>query len=216
VTTSASTAIRALADAFAGVAPAAPGLERAAAGGLTAADVEELRRALLAGSGEGSGPITRDEADALLALVDATAGRDNHPSFSDLFARALGNHLLALGEPVGPEVRESLRRDRWLDERHPITGGVRGFFARSLTCIISGDGFVNAAGSWLARGAADAVFEAKLGQAGQMIDRAEAAWLRRRLAGCESGASAVRALLDFVHDEAAMPAMTETLLDKVA
>jgi hypothetical protein len=167
---------------------------------ITGPDVEDLRRILYACSSEGFGFVTRSEAEVLFDLADLTAGQSNVPAFADLFARAIGNHLLGVKRHASPEVREALRRERWLDERQSLSGGLRRVFSRALTCVISGDGFVDAAGGWLAQGAADAVLDHALAP-GEMIDVEEAAWLRERLARSDPSNPAIVALRAFLQGE---------------
>jgi hypothetical protein len=185
--------------------------------GVSATDVEALRRILYAASGEGFGHVTRREAEALFAIAEGTAARANHPSFADLFARAVGNHLLSCGGRVAPEAAEALRRERWLDERQPLSGGIARFFSRALTCVISGDGFVDASGGWLADSAAQAVLDAKAGPTGELIDAEEALWLKEKILGMDRTIPAVRALTTFIWAEAGpVPASLHPVLDAVA
>ncbi len=174
---------------------------------MTREDLLELRRILCAGHG----PITRGEAEALMDLAEATAGQPVDAAYGELLARAVGNHLLGESCRAVPEVREALRRERWLDERVPLTGGVRRVFSRVLTCVISGDGFIDAGGGWLAQGAADAILDAVLGS-GDVIDSAEAAWLRERLARGATTNPALASLRFFLRGEP----MVEQRLAKVA
>lgn len=190
---------------------------RSPGAGVSVADVDALRRILYAASGEGFGYVARREAEALFAIVEDTAARANHPSFADLFARAIGNHLLACGGPVAPEVDEALRRERWLDERQPLSGGIGRFFSRVLTCVISGDGFVDAGGGWLADSAAKAVLDAKAGPTGELIDAEEALWLKDKILGMDRTIPAVQALTTFIWSEAGcVPASLYPVLDAVA
>ena len=72
-------------------------------GRITEADVGLLSRILWGAGSEGLLAVSRDEAEALFAIADATAGADNTPAFDDLFARAVGNYLLgATGRAVPP------------------------------------------------------------------------------------------------------------------
>ncbi|MFX8278006.1 hypothetical protein ABTL45_19260, partial [Acinetobacter baumannii] len=52
---------------------------------------------------EGLLAVSREEAEALFAIADATTGADNVADFENLFARAIGNYLLgATGRSVPP------------------------------------------------------------------------------------------------------------------
>jgi hypothetical protein len=164
---------------------------------VTPADVEALRDVLYAAASEGFGHVTRAEADILFDIARAAGTADHDPGFDDLFARAIGNHLLANVSHHVPAMAEALRRERWLDERQSLTGGLGGLFSRVLTCVISGDGFVSAAGSWLARDAAQSVLASQ-----EVITRDEQAWLEAQLARCDPGSRSVRMLKSFLEREA--------------
>lgn len=186
-------------------APREPGL-------ITAEDVEALRLTLYAATSEGFGHVTKAEAEALFALVRATPGRRHHPAFDDLFARAVGNQLLAHAGRRAPEAAEALRRERWLNEHQSLLGGLRGVFSRALTCVISGDGFVGS-GGWVAQGAADSLLPGEDG----LIDEAEASWLRGQMGSCDPNSGAIQALRAFVETEGGIDlAQVEALFDKVA
>lgn len=78
-------------------------------GRVSEADVGLLSRILWGAGGEGLLAVSREEAEALVAIADATAGADNAPQFDDFFARAIGNYLLgATGRPV-PSRETALR-----------------------------------------------------------------------------------------------------------
>ncbi len=78
-------------------------------GKVTEADVIMLQRILWGAGSEGLMAISREEAEALFAIGDATTGADNHPAFDDLFAKAIGNYLLgATGRGV-PDRATALR-----------------------------------------------------------------------------------------------------------
>jgi hypothetical protein len=95
------------------------------AGRVCAADVEALRAVLYAATAGSPGHVTREEAEALFEIAHATAQGKVDPSFDDLFARAVGNYLMAICEHV-PSRSEALHRDQWLDEREHMSG----FFSR--------------------------------------------------------------------------------------
>jgi hypothetical protein len=104
------------------------GGEDHAAGTVTRADVEALRSVLYAATTDSAGHVTREEAEALFDIAHATAQGACDPAFDELFARAVGNYLMAIcwHEPAGNEM---LHRDRWLDERESLAG----FFSRMRT-----------------------------------------------------------------------------------
>lgn len=78
-------------------------------GRVTEADVEMLRRILWGAGSEGLMAISREEAEALVAIADATTGADNVREFEDLFARAIGNYLIGATGRAVPTREDALR-----------------------------------------------------------------------------------------------------------
>lgn len=160
--------------------------ERHAPGVVTGADVDALRRTLFVASSEGFGSVTRAEAEVLYDIADATAGADNDPAFDDLFARAVGNHLLSGAGRRAPDRKEALRRQAWLDERQPL-GSAIGATLRGLVF-----------------GRREAPVEIALpAPATEIVTSEEAAWLQSRLHRDGRISGAERALLAFLRSEAA-------------
>ncbi len=62
---------------------------------VDAEDVVLLARILEAAGGAEGRPVSREEAEALFDLHDATAEGTNHAGFDDLFFKAIANHLIA-------------------------------------------------------------------------------------------------------------------------
>jgi hypothetical protein len=160
--------------------------ERHAPGVVTAADVAALRRTLFVASSEGFGSVTRAEADVLFDIADATADADNDPAFDDLFARAIGNHLLSGLGRRAPDRKAALRREVWLDERRPLGSGIAAHFR----------GIVFGRRTTQQPPQPAPVVE-------KIVTSAEAAWLRTRIHYNGKVGSAERALLDFLRKEAA-------------
>jgi hypothetical protein len=159
--------------------------ERHAPGVVTSADVTALRRTLFVASSEGFGSVSRAEAEVLYDIADATAGAANDPAFDDLFARAVGNHLLSGAGRRAPDRQEALRRQAWLDERRPIGSGV----TATLRGLVFGK----------RQPAAPTLPPA----ATETVTSEEAGWLESRLHRNGRIDSAERALLAFLRDEAA-------------
>lgn len=85
-----------------GDGPDAKGREHVS-GRVSDADVDMLRRILWGAGSEGLLAVSREEAEALFSIADATTGADNTAAFDDLFARAVGNYLIgATGRKVPP------------------------------------------------------------------------------------------------------------------
>ena len=87
-----------------------------AAATVTKADVEALRSVLFAATTGSVAHVTREEAEALFDIAHATADGTCDPAFDDLFARAVGNYLMAISWH-DPSRNQALHRERWLDER---------------------------------------------------------------------------------------------------
>lgn len=98
----------------------------AAAGSIDAAEVAMLRRVLHAGASTSGTAISREEANVLFAIDRATATGVNDPSWPDLFARAIANHLLSASIHAVPDAGTALARARWLDAP---TAGIGGMLA---------------------------------------------------------------------------------------
>lgn len=104
-----------------GDGPDAKGREHAA-GRVTDADVEMLHRILWGAGSEGLLAVSREEAEALFSIADATTGADNTPAFEDLFARAIGNYLIgATGRKVPPR-DQALRWETGSDYKTSVLG----------------------------------------------------------------------------------------------
>lgn len=176
------------------------------AGRITAADVDLLRRILWGAGSEGLLAVSREEAEALFAIADATTGADNVPEFDDLFARAVGNYLMgATGRSV-PQREVALRRE------------TEGPYKASVLKVLSGmldvanlaprhirDTLANVRNlseDVDAEQSRQSLEREAMETASSAITANEAQWLADRIArnGLTSGPE--RALLEFVHREA--------------
>ncbi|MFJ6024180.1 hypothetical protein ACIQC9_06235 [Brevundimonas sp. NPDC092305] len=98
-------------------------------GVISSEEVERMRRLMFAPSGPGRLAISREEADALFDLNDATRGAANDPSWTDFFMRAVANAVTAAAGWAPPGREEALRRERWL--ANPEDGIWAGFWNRT-------------------------------------------------------------------------------------
>lgn len=98
-------------------------------GVVTEAEAELVRRLLFAFGGAGHIAVSREEAELLFAIDGATDAPKNHPAWSDVFVKAIANHLLAASGYAVPSREEALKREAWLDERL----GVAGFLERMVS-----------------------------------------------------------------------------------
>jgi hypothetical protein len=109
-------------------------------GQIKAAEAALIRRVLHASAACGGVWVTREEADWLFELDEATVGYDHDPAWQDVFVKGVLNHLFnpAPSELVGREA--SRARSVWLAEKTPLdaarfwgrafTGGPRAFGQR--------------------------------------------------------------------------------------
>jgi hypothetical protein len=196
-----------------GEGPLAAGrtLER---GRVSRADVELLRRILYAFGGDQGIAITRAEAEVLFDINDATADADNDPAWTDLFAKAVVNSIMAASGYAVPTRQVALAREEWLDAP---SGGVAGFFARmaagGLRGVLESYRAPSDEEEWAARNAAQ---RAAIGSA-EIVTENEATWLANRIGRDGHLHDNEKALLRFVGNEAPEihPALAP-LLEKAA
>ena len=105
---------------------------------IGAGEVDLLRRMLYAYGGDGNMAITRTEAEILFDINDAVGNSDNHPSWSDLFVKAIANYLMAASGYKPPSRAEALKLEQWEDDDRvsvvdffgrALSGGLRGIIA---------------------------------------------------------------------------------------
>jgi hypothetical protein len=85
------------------------------------ADVDLLRRVLYSFGGDGNIAVTQAEAEVLFEIDAATAAADNHPSWSDLFVKAIANCVLGASGYAAPPRGVALARDAWLERRGELS-----------------------------------------------------------------------------------------------
>jgi hypothetical protein len=112
-------------------------------GVVSEADVELLRRILYSFGGDGNIAVTRPEAEILFDIDEATAGADNHPSWSDLFVKAIANCVMAASGYAAPPREFALARDVWLERRgelslDSVAGGMVHGIGSGLKSLFSG------------------------------------------------------------------------------
>src|SRR5262249_14961766 len=86
-------------------------------GCISASEVALLRRILYAFGGDGSTAITRAEAEVLFEIDAATATSQSHPSWRDLFVKAIANCVMVASGYAPPTRDGALAREAWLDRR---------------------------------------------------------------------------------------------------
>src|SRR6516165_6389220 len=81
---------------------------------VTEGDVELLRRMLRAFGGDGNLAVTQPEAEALFDIDEATAAADNHPTWPDLFVKAIASPMMGASGYAAPPRGIALAREAWL------------------------------------------------------------------------------------------------------
>jgi hypothetical protein len=179
------------------------------------AEVDLLRRILYAFGGSGNIAITRAEAELLLNINDRTCEEMNHPSWNELFVKAMTNFVMCSSGYEAPTRAEALRRDDFFDRADADIGG---FFARMISGGVSGilEAYSSSAGietEWEARNLSRQA-EARRAEA---IDADEALWLVERMGTDRLLRDNERAFLAFIRKSSPSihPAL-KPLMDKVA
>ena len=169
--------------------------------------VERMRYALYAGAGDGGLWVTAHEAAVLFKTNDAIAEARNATTWNDLFARAVGNHLMARAHPAPQTVQEALSRETWLNDTSSNAGG---FFARMGASFASGNWFETV--TYSGKKAADARMAAAdaASRDAERVTDEEQTWLKRRLGWDKKISPAETALIEFLKQEA--PGFTEGLV----
>ena len=162
---------------------------------LDASRIALIRRVLHASGGDGGLAVTRAEAEALFDINDEVAGRADSDAWCDLFAKAIGNHLMAaLGRAV-PSREEALRLERWLETP---SAGVGGFLTKLFTTKYSDvkHAYEDAETYWKDHNARVAHATAE----SERITLGEAEWLKARLHRDGEMSRAEAELLRFVKE----------------
>ncbi len=179
------------------------------------AEVELLRRIIYAFGGDGNIAITKSEAEVLFAINDATAGASNHPSWNDLFVKAIANFVMCSSGYEAPTREDALRHETFLD--HADTD-ISGFFAR----MVSGGGR-NLLTLYRLSSDIDADWEARnqwndaRARRAERIDDSEAKWLADRIGKDGRLQENELALVRFIKETSPdIHPYLKPLLDKVA
>jgi hypothetical protein len=191
------------------------GSRTAAAGAVDKSEVDLLRRVLYAFGGDGNIAITRAEAEILFRINDSTGEELNHPSWNELFVKAVANFVLTSSGYEPPSRTEALRRDAFFDHADANIGG---FFAR----MVSG-GVAGILEAYAAPDALEAQFEdsnraneTRMRRAGA-VDGDEARWIADRIGRDRLIRENERALLSFIRQAASsLHPELQPLLDKVS
>ena len=170
--------------------------------------VDRMRQALFAGAGQGGLWVTQQEAAILFKTNDAICEARNASTWNDMFARAVGNHLMARAHPEPQTVKDALAREAWLKDTNVNPGRI---FAGIGASIVSGSWFKALTGSEKkAAKARQAAADAALREA-ERVDEAENTWLLASLGQDDKISPAERALIEFLKKEA--PGFAEGLVE---
>jgi hypothetical protein len=165
---------------------------------VTKADVEALRAVLYAATTGSAGHVTRDEAEVLFEIAHTTSQSD--ASFDELFARAVGNYLMAINLHA-PDAGEALHLEKWLDEKESLGGFLSRMMHRSATGT-SFNVFQSPAEAFEADMARQDADDRALRNESEKITDSEAAWVIAHLTREGELSSAETRLLQFLQAEA--------------
>lgn len=162
-------------------------------------EVELLRRVLYAGAGCSGMAISRAEAEILFDLNDATVEAENAPAWSELFAKAVANHVMALSGFAPPSREVALAREDWLNALGGFEGGLGGFFKKMIGGGVSGvrEAYADQPDPFAERGAA---MTAEIA-VNEVVTEGEAAWLVERIGRDGVLHENEKALLRFIREE---------------
>ena len=170
---------------------------------ISPADVELIRKVIYAAGSPGGYTVTRDEAELIVALNDATDNAENADTWRDLFVKAVANYLMFPGAaPSVPTAEEELARENWLEQKRGVgdlIAGIGSSFRR--LDIPFREAWREADLFGTISGQAERQREAReLAQAAsrESIDAAEAQWLVKNIGKNGSLDENERALLAFI------------------
>lgn len=168
-------------------------------GVISDGEVELLRRVLYAGAGCGGIAISRAEAEILFDLNDATIEAENASAWSELFSKAIANHLMAMSGFTPPARELALAREDWLNQPGGYERGLGGFFKKMISGGVGGirDAYASDNDPFAARSAA---MEAEI-SANEAVTEDEAAWLVDRIGRDGVLHENEKVLLRFIREE---------------
>lgn len=182
-------------------------------GVVTASDVGLLRRILYAFAGDGNVAITRPEAEVLFDINDAADEVASDPSWCDLFAKAVANHLMATSGYTAPTRKQALHETDWLESRPGATGFLTGMVVGGLKGIWQSYAEPDAEDLALAR----LEEQRRSIVVDEAVTTPEAAWLAERIGRDGRMSQGERGLLRFIKAESPRIAPElKSLLEKAA
>lgn len=102
---------------------------------VSAQDAVFIRRFIFAVGGAGNVAVTRREAEFLFDIADMTAGAKNDAAWTELFVKAVANHLMAHIGYEPPSRETALASQAFMNDTSVNVGG---FFKRMIQGSLSG------------------------------------------------------------------------------
>ena len=161
-------------------------------GVIDEAEVALLRRLIFAAGGDGALIVSRDEAELLWRLKDATVGGANADGWQTLFVQAVGNHLMAYSSYRPLEHDEAARLEAFVAD----TGSS---FGRFLGRMVRSDPVEAVRG--LVQGGAPRVDHEDEAAKAEEVSSAESNWVRGHVQADGKVDPLEEALLDFIERE---------------
>ncbi|MEO1135993.1 MAG: hypothetical protein AAFW68_05180 [Pseudomonadota bacterium] len=171
-------------------------------------DAVILRRYLFAAGGDGHVAVTRQEAELLFDINDATENARNNPAWTELFVQGVINHLMAHLGYTAPSREEAFRRNAWAKDQSINIGG---FFKKMIEGGLSG--FKSTQSAY---GAHNEKRDAEIAIA-ERITKTEADWMAARI-GKDGGFDVnERRLIERLRElEKDLPEGLKALIDRAA
>lgn len=174
---------------------------------VSAQDAIFIRRFIFAAGGSGNVAVTRREAELLFDVADMTAGAKNDAAWTELFVRAVANHLMAHIGYQPPSHDEARATQAFMSDTSVNVGG---FFKRMIDGSLSG--LKRAAPSAQAERNAQREIEVA---AAEIVTETEADWVVERIGRDGALHPAERALVEHLKTLAAdMPPKLKTILSR--
>ncbi len=175
------------------------GDEQLTPGVIGDAEVKLLSRILYSAGGVNNIGISRAEAEVLFDLNDATSEADNCPAWSDLFVKAVANHLMAAQGYKAPSREEAMRLQDWVDAP---TDGVLGIFGKMFQGGLSEAKAAYNAASDEERAAERLAKQIRDIEGAEVLEADEGRWVAERIGRDGVLHENEKALLRFIRDEA--------------
>jgi len=178
---------------------------------VSKSDADLVRRFLFAAGGHGNVAVTKEEAELLFDLNDATASAENDPAWVDLFIKGVANHLMAHIGYTPPAREEALRLHAWAEDRSVDLGG---FFKKMFSGGLAGVRESYARQTVMARRNDDNDIAMAIAE---KVTAREADWLAARIGRDGQLHESERALIAYMRDlEAELPPKLKALVEQAA